>query len=153
MTEVEAVINSRPLTYLYPDNFEILTPFHLYLGKRLLDPPDPRVNDFEEIDGERAREEVQKRDGVIGKFWRIWYKEYLVNLREISLLKGREGEEAMVGDVVVVHEDNKKRHLWRLGRVIELLKGRDSVVRGAKVMVSEKGKKSTTIEKLLKNRR
>ena len=38
-----------------------------------------------------------------------------------------------MGDVVVIHEDSKKRVLWKLGRVIELLRGKDNVVRGAKV--------------------
>jgi len=61
----------------------------------------------------------------------------------------KRGAEAKVGDVVVVHEDNKKRHLWRLGRVTELLKGRDSVVRGARVKVAEKEKKPTSIERPL----
>ena len=38
-----------------------------------------------------------------------------------------------MGDVVVIHEDSKKRALWKLGRVVELLRGKDNVVRGAKV--------------------
>ena len=147
MTEVEAVLNNRPLTYLYPDSTDILTPFHLYQGTRLLDPPDPRGEGLFELGGDEAREEVVKKDGVIGRFWKIWYREYLVNLREISIKRGRVGEEPKVGDVVVVHEDNKKRLLWRLGRVTELLKGRDSVIRGAKVKVAERGKRTTQIER------
>ena len=149
MTEVESVLNSRLLTYLYPDSTDILTPFHLYQGTRLLDPPDPRVVGLFEMDGDEARGEVVKVDGIIGRFWKIWYREYLVNLREISTKKGRVGEEPKEGDVVVVHEDNKKRQLWRLGRVIELLKGRDLVVRGAKIKVAEKGKRPTYIERPL----
>ena len=41
LAEVVAVLNSRPLTYLHPDNTEILTPYHLYTCNRVLDPPTP----------------------------------------------------------------------------------------------------------------
>ena len=38
--EIENVLNSRPLTYLYPDEMdEALTPSHLICGRRLLTLP------------------------------------------------------------------------------------------------------------------
>ena len=41
LTEVECILNSRPLTYLYPDDLEEpLTPSHLISGRRLLSLPD-----------------------------------------------------------------------------------------------------------------
>ena len=49
LAEIEAVLNSRPLTYLQPDSTDILTPFHLYTGTRVLDPPDPRILNFEKF--------------------------------------------------------------------------------------------------------
>ena len=133
IAETEAVLNSRPLTYLHPDSVDILTPFHLYTGNRVLDPPDPRVLNFEVLNSDQARQRVQKLDHLIGQFWTSWSQDYLTNLREISQNLGRKGINPKVGDVVVIHEDSKKRVLWKLGRVIELLRGKDNVVRGAKV--------------------
>ena len=49
VAEVEAVLNSRPLTYIQTDSTDVLTPFHLYTGSRALDPPDPRIVNFNEI--------------------------------------------------------------------------------------------------------
>ena len=41
LTEVECILNSRPLTYLYSDDLEEpLTPSHLIRGRRLLSVPD-----------------------------------------------------------------------------------------------------------------
>ena len=45
-----------------------------------------------------------------------------------------------VGDVVVVYEEEKKREEWKTGVVESLVKGKDSIVRGAKVRVVTKGK-------------
>ena len=41
LTEVECILNSRPSTYLYPDDLEKpLTPSHLISGRRFLSLPD-----------------------------------------------------------------------------------------------------------------
>ena len=68
ITEVEAVLNSRPLTYVHTDSTDIFTPFHLYTGNRVLDPPDLRILNFNEISAEGARKRVQKPDNLIGNF-------------------------------------------------------------------------------------
>ena len=44
VTEIKAVLNSRPLTYVSTDNLEEpLTPSHLLLGYRVLSLPDPTL--------------------------------------------------------------------------------------------------------------
>ena len=133
IAEIEAVLNSRPLTYIQTDSTDVLTPFHLYTGSRALDPPDPRIKDFTEMTAEAARQKVLKLDKIIGSFWNTWSKDYLTSLRENAINLGRKGEGPKQGDVVVIHEDNKKRALWKLGRVVDLIKGKDGVVRGARV--------------------
>ena len=138
LAEVEAVLNSRPLTYIQAESTDVLTPFHLYTGSRALDPPDPRIVNFNEMTAEGARQRVLKLDKIIGSFWNTWSKDYLTSLREKAINLGRKGEGPRVGDVVVIHEDSKKRALWKLGRVVELLKGKDGVVRGAKVKTDSK---------------
>ena len=45
-----------------------------------------------------------------------------------------------VGDIVLVFEDNVKRLNWRTGRVTDLIKGSDGIVRGAVVIVANKDK-------------
>ena len=39
--EIEAIVNSRPVSYIHPDDLEQpLTPSHLMVGRRLLSLPD-----------------------------------------------------------------------------------------------------------------
>ena len=39
LCEIEIVVNSRPLTYLYEEADEALTPSHLAIGRSLLNEP------------------------------------------------------------------------------------------------------------------
>ena len=84
LVEVEAVINSRPLTYMSPDDIQkVLTLAHLILGKQLLTLPDGKVCLNEEDD---TPEILSKRAKYLRKlqahFWRKWQSEHLSEMRE-----------------------------------------------------------------------
>lgn len=145
LSEIEMVINSRPLSYVSPDDLEEpLTPSHLLIGRRLMNLPDNLLYDerMEDEDYSITPEVLTKRmrflHRTIHKFWSRWKREYLLELRNSHNLTKRDqsGRKISVGDVVVIHDDNQPRGLWRLGLVLELIVGRDGYVRGAKVRVS-----------------
>ena len=148
ITEVEAVINCRPLTYLYNDieDGSPLTPAHMLCGKRLVSVPDgPKYKD--EIDDPdftpvSTKKDISKRlkirNANIQNFWSCWRKEYLVNLRENDQVKSTRSKDPLipeVGDVILLG-DQIPRSQWRLAKIVQLIRGKDEVVRAAQIKTS-----------------
>ena len=141
VTEIEAMLNDRPLTYVSPDlsDPEPLTPSHLLYGRRIrqvphvLEKPE-EVEDPTYVSGVNMREKVNKHSAVIEKFWNRWKTEYLTSLREFNRISGHNKEVIKVGDVVIVH-DEKPRMQWRLAVVEGLIKGGDNLTRAAHIRI------------------
>ena len=148
LIEVEAVLNSRPITYIYENDIEEpLTPSHLFCGRRLLsnvhhtESGDILEDESFEMRREDAVSKLKAESSVIEHFWSRWYREYLIDLREShKMSQPKDKPSIAVGDVVLVEEDGVKRNNWKLGRIVELVVGRDGVVRGAQLKTTtEKG--------------
>ena len=146
IVEVEAILNSWPLTYVYPDDVdEPLTPSHLIMGRQLLSIPDGKLAGQPENVNESGALTRRERylSTLLNPFWKRWRKEYLLELREYHNLSVRRNRVAAirVGDVVTVPDDAEvlPRSQWRLGKIMKLVEGRDRVIRGAEVRVNSKG--------------
>ena len=157
VVEVECIINSRPLTYLSPDDLEEpLTPSHLIAGKRVVDLPDDlgyqedwRDEDFV-LTQERVSRRVRYTNLILNHFWARWRQEYLAELREAyRQYNGRCSGQPSIseGDVVVVHDDSLPRGFWKLGLVKELFKGPDGVARAALVRLTTKDGKQSLLRR------
>ena len=89
---------------------------------------------------EPERGDLRKRAKYLRRckdaMWKRWTREYLRALRERHGLKhsGKEGVLG-VGDVVIIHSEERNRGKWPLGVVKELYPGRDGVVRAVKLQV------------------
>ncbi|CAB4015917.1 Hypothetical predicted protein [Paramuricea clavata] len=78
---------------------------------------------------------------VLNHFWERWRKEYLTELREQHKVKnGSVRDSISQGHIVVVHEDKIPRQLWKVGRVENLMHGRDGNVRAATIRTSSGGR-------------
>ena len=146
LKEVEGVLNSRPLTYVYSDiTEEPLTPSHLVIGRRLSTlPSTTELSDDEETASKLGRR-AQYLNKLLENFWKRWSNEYLVGLREFHHCgtKGDRNKEAKVGDVVLIHDDSQARSKWKLGEIVELINSRDGYKRGAVLrVITKKGKPS-----------
>ena len=120
ITEVEAVINSRPVTYVYNELEEgsPLTPAHLLCGKRLISIPDvPKRNEVDDPDfvPNATKKELSRRLKIRNRnmktFWSCWRKEYLVNLREhdqVVLKRSKDAIVPHVGDIVLLGDQTPR---------------------------------------------
>jgi hypothetical protein len=147
LIQIEGVLTSRPLTYLYEDNDEPLTPSHLVLGRRVLTLAKSARSDIsDEVDtAERATRRERHLKTVLTHFWKRWKQEYLTQLREYHRPREAKGPSVNKGDVVVIAEDNVKRLNWNIGQIEKLLTGRDGNTRAVVVRTIGKDGKATTL--------
>eukprot|EP00794_Sanderia_malayensis_P016165 gene16165-biopygen13734 len=143
LTEVESTLNSRPLTYLYDELGDVLTPSHLLYGHRFSSLSEG-IDPHSELD--ESDDKVCKRFLYLTKklshFWNRWRKEYLTDLREFHKMSNSETVPVKKGDLVLLREDNVKRGQWKVAIVEEIIYGKDREPRGATVRKYEKGKPS-----------
>ena len=145
LVEVEATLNSRPLTYQHEEfDSRVLTPSHLLVGRRI-SPLSNYVSDdldFEDDNNISLSKRFFYLTKKLSHFWKRWHTEYLSGLREAHKLKQAKSNAICKGDIVIVQdESNVKRNTWKIAIVEELVKGKDGETRGAKVRkASRKGK-------------
>ena len=150
VVQVEAILNSRPILYVSSEDLEEpLTPSHLLTGYRLLCLPDSSSAHDTDEDFEMTSHDLvvraQNLTRILDQFWNRWREEYLVQLRERFSSKNNSGlpRTPIQGEVVLVHNENHPRTMWRLGRVSEVITSSDGHVRGASVEVKTSKKLNT----------
>lgn len=140
--ELELIVNSRPLSALFDDEIEeVITPNHLLFGHSL------NIENKESLveSNFNLSKHTKYVNDLKEHFWRRWRAEYIPALRENQKLYKRTNDvKPSVDDIVIVYDANQPRHKWLLGKIIKLIKGKDDIVRGAKVYL---GKTKKNIER------
>ena len=136
VTEIEAFINSRPLTYISDDlHDKPLTPSHFLIGRpagylpKVVNPDTP----FEDQD---LRNLYSSRQQVMEKFWSTWSNNYIRNLPPV--VGGFKASRLAINDLVLIRQDKIPRLQWPIGRVINVFPGKDSLIRSVEIK-TEKG--------------
>jgi hypothetical protein len=135
--EVEACVNSRPLTFSGDgiDDQPALTPSHFLIG---------RNSSFREGSTVSADTEFSKKtlddlklvlEGNLNKFWHVWSTDYVRNL---PVWKGP-GKTSNIGvdTLVLIREDGSPRMKWPLGLITEIFPGKDGEIRSCKVKTKQ----------------
>ena len=136
MTEVECIINSRPLTVTNlssSDALEPLTPNHLLTMKPKVILPPP--GKFQQADM-YSRKWWRRVQYLANEFWLRWRREFLQSLQTRQKWV-RPMRDLMVGDVVISKESEGRRSQWPLARVVQVHPSEDGRIRKVKIMMAD----------------
>ena len=116
--EIESILNRRPLTILSQDSrdLEPLTPAHILYPTRLHS-WSPTVVPTDGEMGKDLRTSWRRAQDRVNAFWKAWKKDYLSLLHDRKKWKGTK-EDLKKGDVVIIVDESKSRHEWKLGEII-----------------------------------
>lgn len=128
LSEVEAIMNSRPLSPLSsdPEDLTPLTPGHLLIGRQL----DSWLNeDLRSLPTNRLSL-YQHLQQLKQHLWSRWSKEYVAELQQ--RVKWKQNYDSLTsGALVLVKDDNAPPMKWKLGKIVEVFRGKDNVARVA----------------------
>ena len=126
VTSVEALINSRPLTYQSSNGRDnaVLTPNHFLIGQ-VGGNFVPETADSNPHDIKRRCRRIQE---LVRHFWGHWMKEYLPTLGYRSKWR-QEKRDLREDDIVVIIDKDTPRGQWPVGRITKVYKGSDGHVR------------------------
>lgn len=134
-TQIEAVLNSRPLCALSSDisDLNYLSPGHFLIGTQLTCYPEV---DYTNINVNRLKFwnlcSKLKQD-----FWNVWYKDYLTELQNRTKWK-HNNVNLNKGDLVIVKMSNVAPMRWPMGRIVKVVPGPDGKIRVAHVKMADK---------------
>uniref|UniRef100_A0A182S0F5 DUF5641 domain-containing protein n=1 Tax=Anopheles funestus TaxID=62324 RepID=A0A182S0F5_ANOFN len=126
LVQVEACLNSRPLTQLTVDaeDLEILTPGHFLVHRALSSLPEPSYDGIPE----NRLDRYQQTQEYVRHIWKRWNKEYLSGLHRRTKWTGKR-DNLREGTMVLLKEDNLPLLKWRYDRVIRVYPGDAGLIR------------------------
>ncbi|XP_054088377.1 uncharacterized protein LOC114805171 [Zeugodacus cucurbitae] len=123
LVEIEAVLNSRPLTPFSsdPNDYEALTPGHFIISSALGALPEQRLS--AEISSLHKWNQITSIKQTFRNRWSNYYK-----INELQVRSKWFSEQPKINNnsMVIIHEDNIPPQKWHIGRVIKCLPGKDS---------------------------
>ncbi|KAF2891793.1 hypothetical protein ILUMI_14380, partial [Ignelater luminosus] len=135
LTEIEATVNARPLTYIDndKDNLSILSPSSFLLkceSQCVL--PEVQTN----LKRETVLQRWKERQRILSKFWKKWSTDYLQQLRTAHVNSWNPQTKMFnVGDIVLLHDQNAPRLSWKMVRINQVYPGRDNRIRACEVQL------------------
>ncbi|XP_073827186.1 uncharacterized protein [Musca autumnalis] len=130
LVEIEAILNSRPISPMSsdPSDLEALTPGHFITGSALRSLPEREVN----TTNINNLEHWAQITAIKQRFWKKWHHEY-INELQVRNKWTASNSNIGVGSMVLVHEDNIPPQKWLMGRLTNIIPGRDGRIRVADV--------------------
>lgn len=138
LAEAEAIVNSRPLTYINSsaDEPTPISPAHFLIGQSLTVLPEPSLSSATPTTMNRRQtlRRYEYRQKMIEQFWKRWQSEYLLQLRSAHCHPSMVSTPHLkVDDMVLLDTGGRPKYFWQLGRVVGVYPGKDGRVRACQV--------------------
>uniref|UniRef100_A0A915BVD3 DUF5641 domain-containing protein n=1 Tax=Parascaris univalens TaxID=6257 RepID=A0A915BVD3_PARUN len=127
VVECEAIVNSRPLTYVDSASERILRPVDFLRPQAIIAAQGLRPEHDKGL-----QHIADRRDKLLGlwkatissleRFWKIWIHDYLMSLRERHCMEHQQPSRVTDREIVIVAEEGLPRAEWKLGKVQKLHK-------------------------------
>ncbi|XP_072395362.1 uncharacterized protein [Diabrotica undecimpunctata] len=134
LVQIEAILNSRPLYPLSNDPNDLLplTPGHFLIGAPLISYPERDLSrtHTNRLSYWKVCSKLQQ------EFWRKWSVDYLHRLQHRPKWQLPQ-QNLAINQLVLIQSEDRPPLNWPLGRILELLTGRDGKVRAARVKTAE----------------
>lgn len=132
--QIEGILNSRPLFAMSddPNDLQPICPSHFLLGRAIKSLPE---YNFEKVPENRlsSLELIQK---FKQQFWSRFSKEYITQLSRNY--KWRDAPTKIKpGVLVLIQDDKQPSNHWLMGRILNLISGKDGVSRVAVIKTSD----------------
>ncbi|XP_028168577.1 uncharacterized protein LOC114358739 isoform X3 [Ostrinia furnacalis] len=130
LCQIEAVLNSRPLTPLStdPSDFSALTPSHFLIGRPLTSVPCPQIPEKNISCFDRFK----RIEYIRQHFWQRFSHEYISLLQQKTKWSTSSGQ-LTEGMLVLLRDKALPPLVWALGRVVRTYPGPDGVTRVAEL--------------------
>ncbi|XP_055585236.1 uncharacterized protein LOC129738077 [Uranotaenia lowii] len=134
LTQIEACLNSRPLTQLStdPNDLDVLTPGHFLIHRPLKAIPEPSL---EEISLNRLNRWQQTQE-YVRRIWKQWQSEYLSGLQPRTRWTTQR-DNIKVDTMVLLKDENLPPLKWKFGRITEIFRGNDNNIRVVNVRTAQ----------------
>ncbi|XP_038119883.1 uncharacterized protein LOC119769982 [Culex quinquefasciatus] len=115
LVQIEACLNSRPLTPLSsdPNDLDVLTPGHFLVQRPLTAVAEP---DLAEVPENRLSA-WQRTQDFVQQIWRKWSTQYLSDLHNRTRWT-RQRNNLSCGMMVLLKEENLPPQMWHLGKIV-----------------------------------
>lgn len=142
--EIEAIVNSRPLTTVSSDDMNPLTPNHaLGIECGIIVPPPGNF----QRDDIYMRKRWRRVQYFTNLFWSKWKKEYLCSLQERKKWNAQR-RNVQLNDIVLIKNEICPRNEWLMGKVIKVEKDDKNDVRSV-MLKTKNGELRRPINKLV----
>ncbi|XP_067613401.1 uncharacterized protein [Eurosta solidaginis] len=141
LCQIEAIFNSRPLCSI--SDTDPLTPVHFLIGEPYTCMPEPSAltTTF------NLKQHWRHLQAMVQGFWKRWHSEYLTSLQQRNKWQ-QSTTNLEIGKLVVLKEPNLPPSKWILGRIVEVHKGDDDLVRVVVTIKTSKGEYKRPISKV-----